>query len=327
MTEQPRTFPAAADPLAEALALLRLEGALYCRSELTAPWGIDLPPIGGCMMFHLVLSGRCWLECGDEAPILLEQGSLALVPHDVGHVLLSDPQATARPLFDIPVERLSERYEILRDGGGGEPVHLICIVVRYDRTAAEHLVSLLPNVIQVHTWDQDESGWLQNTMRFLSREARDLRPGAETLITRLADVLVIQMIRAWIDSAPEANAGWLAALRDEQVGRALFAIHREPEHPWTVESLARTAGMSRSAFSTKFTSLVGETALRYVTVWRMRLARLRLSETADTVAAISARFGYESEASFCRAFKRTFGVSPGAVRRAKASEPQGLAVA
>ena len=319
MAQAPRSFPSAADPLGEALQLLRLSGVLFCRSELRAPWGIDLPPIEDCMMFHLVLSGRCRLEIAGEGPRLLEQGSLALVPRDAGHRLLSDADASAEPLFDIPVERLSERYEVLRHGGGGEPAHLICVVVRYDRLAAEHLISLLPSVIQIQTWDEDESGWLQSTLRFISREAKDLRPGGETVITRLADVLVIQMIRAWIDSSPDADRGWLAALRDEQVGQALIAIHRDPRRNWTVESLAREAGMSRSAFSGKFTRLVGETALRYVTQWRMRLARTQLRETSEPLAAVADRVGYESEAAFSRAFKRVFGVAPGSVRRAEAS--------
>ena len=315
MSQIPRTLPPSADPLAEALQLLRLTGTLFCRSELTTPWGIDLPPIDSCMMFHLVTAGRCWLKIeGDEAR-LLQTGSLALVPRDTGHLLLSDLDANAEPLFDIPVERLSERYEILRHGGGGDPAQVICVVVRYDRVAADHLISLLPNVIQIDTWDDDASGWLQNTLRFISREAKELRPGGETVITRLADVLVIQMIRSWIDSAPEADRGWLSALRDEQVGQALIAIHREPEREWTVESLARTAGMSRSAFSARFTQLVGETALRFLTQWRMRLAHTRLRETREPLSVVAERIGYESEAAFCRAFKRVFGVSPGSVRR------------
>jgi len=315
MSDAPRTLPPSVDPLAEALHLLRLKGALFCRSELTTPWGIDMPPIEDCMMFHLVTAGRCWLEIEGDEPRLLQQGSLALVPRDTGHRLVSDLKAKAEPLFEIPVERISERYEILRHGGGGDLAHLICVVVRYDRVAAEHLITLLPNVIQIDTWDEDAGGWLRDTLRFISREAKELSPGGETVITRLADVLVIQMIRSWIDSAPQANSGWLSALRDEHVGPALGAIHREPERQWTVESLAREAGMSRSAFSARFTQLVGETALHFLTQWRMRLAHTRLRETSEPLSIVAERVGYESEAAFCRAFKRVFGVPPGSVRR------------
>jgi AraC-like DNA-binding protein len=325
MSRGDRKLPPSTDPLGETLHLLRLTGTLYCRAELTAPWGIDLPPIEGCMMFHIVTAGRCWLEVEGAEARLLQQGSLALVPHGAGHAIRSGPKADAEPLFDIPVEQVSDRYEIMRHGGGGDFTHMTCGVVRFDHVAAEHLIAQLPAVLQVDAWDDDEGGWLQSTLRFISREAKELRPGGETVITRLADILVIQMIRSWIDSAPEADRGWLAALRDGQVGRALTSIHREPEREWTVASLAKEAGMSRSAFSARFTSLVDESAMRYLTRWRMRLARTHLRETSEPLSILAGRVGYESEAAFCRAFKRTFGVSPGSVRRADAPSPPAAA--
>lgn len=318
MSDVTPQLPPSTDPLGETLHLLRLTGTFYCRSELTAPWGIDLPPFEGCMMFHVVTAGRCWLEVEGAEPRILQQGSLALVPHGAGHCLRSDPQAKAEPLFDIPVERVSERYEIMHHGGGGDFTRIICVVVRFDHAAAQHLIALLPSLLQIDAWDDDENSWLQSTLRFISREAKELRPGGETVITRLADILVIQMIRSWVDSAPESDRGWLAALRDEQVGRALTSIHREPEREWTVASLAKDAGMSRSAFSARFTELVGESAMRYLTRWRMQLARTHLRETSESISVLSGRLGYQSEAAFCRAFKRVFGVPPGSVRRAEA---------
>jgi AraC-like DNA-binding protein len=142
-----------------------------------------------------------------------------------------------------------------------------------------------------------------------------LRPGGETVITHLADILIIQAIRSWLDSAPDANRGWLAALRDKQIGRALAAIHRQPEKAWSVDSLAREVGMSRSGFSARFTQLVGNSAMRYLTRWRMQLARAQLAEGTTQISQIADRLGYQSEAAFCRAFKREFGISPGSFRR------------
>lgn len=329
MLRMPRVnqqLPPPSDPLGEALHLLRLTGTLYCRSDLTAPWGIDLPPLDGCMMFHVVTAGRCLLEVEGEEPRWLEKGSLALVPHGAGHRMRSDPAAAADPLFDIPVEQLSERYEIMRHGGGGDFTQTICVVVRFDHVAADDLVPLLPRILQLDTWGDEEDGWLHSTLRFISREAKELRPGGETVITRLADILVIQMIRSWIDSAPEADQGWLAALRDNQVGQALASIHREPEKEWTVAALAHEVGMSRTAFSGRFTRLVGKPAMHYVAHWRMRLARIRLRETSEPLSAIANRVGYESEAAFCRAFKRMFGVPPGSVRRADSPPPATAAI-
>jgi len=308
------------DPLGETLHLLRLNGSLYCRSELRAPWGVDMPAFEGHMMFHIVTSGHCWLEVDDEETRLLQQGSLTLIPHGIGHRICSGPMAEAKPLFDIPVEQVSDRYEIMRYGGDGDLAQLTCGVVSFDHVAGRQLVAQLPKILQVETWNDEEGSWLQSTLRFIAREARELRPGGETVITHLADILIIQAIRTWIDSAPEANQGWLSALRDKQVGRALAAIHRAPEKHWTVGSLAKEAGMSRSGFSARFTSLVGESAKRYLTRWRMQIARAQLAETTDSLALLSERFGYQSEAAFCRAFKRVFGVPPGSFRATKGGE-------
>jgi len=312
----PTALPPAADPLGEALHLLRLTGSVYARSELTAPWGIDLPPLEGHMMFHVVTAGRCWLEADGSAPLLLERGSLVLVPHGLGHRLVDEPGRAAIPFFDLPIQRITERYEFLAHGGGGAACRLICVCVRFDHAAAERLIDALPPVVHLDAWDGGDDRWLTDTLRFIAREAETLRPGGETVITRLADVLVIQMVRHWIEHATEVDSGWLAALRDDRLGRAIAAIHREPGADWTLAGLARAAAMSRSAFAARFTEVVGEPAMRYLARWRLDLARAALKECDDAVGRVAERFGYRSEAAFARAFKREFGVSPGSDRRA-----------
>lgn len=315
-TSPPSGLPPTTDPLGEVLHLLRLTGTLYCRAELTAPWGIDLPALEGCMMLHVVTSGRCWINMEGSEPHLLEQGNIALIPHGNGHCLQSALHVAADPLFDIPVEKISERYEIMRYGGGGENTRTLCVVVRFDHGAADRLIGALPKMLRVDAWQDDEGGWLQSTLQFISREAKSLRPGGETVITRLADVLVIQMIRSWIESAPEQGRGWIAALRDEHLGQALAAIHRDPGRSWTVPSLAAEAYMSRSAFCARFKDLVDESPMRYLTQWRMRLARTRLQDKSLAISDLAVQLGYQSEAAFCRAFRREFKSSPGSIRRA-----------
>lgn len=307
-------IPNSTDPLGETLHLLQLTGTLYSRAELSAPWGVELPPFDNCMMFHIVTVGHCWLDVEGEESRLLKQGSLALVPHGNGHTIRSSQDDKAVPLFDIPVEQVSERYEIMRYGGDGELTQLTCGVVRFDHVVGQQLIEQLPKVLHIDSWADDEDGWLQSTLRFIAREAKELRPGGETVITHLADILIIQAIRSWIDSAPEAERGWLAALRDKQVGSALAVIHSTPDKDWSVTALAKEVGMSRSGFSARFTHLVGESAMRYLTHWRMQLARMQLQETSDSLSVIAARLGYQSEVAFCRAFKRVFGVSPGSIR-------------
>lgn len=324
MEQSRREIPPNGDPLSETLHMLQLTGTLYCRAELTAPWGIGLPAFESCMMFHVVTEGECWLQVDDDEPVLLRQGSLALIPHGTGHVVRSGNDVEATTLFDLPVEQVSSRYEIMRHGGGGGFCHVTCGIVRFDHVAAQHLVSLLPKVVHIDTMNQDEGSWLQSTLRFISREAREMRPGSETMITRLADILVVQAIRSWIESAPRSDQGWLAALRDDRIGNALAAIHRSPELPWTVASLASEVGMSRSGFSARFSEMVGLPAMRYLANWRMATARTRLRDSDDSIATIAHGLGYQSEASFCRAFKREFEVSPGKMRQQP--DPRGLPV-
>ena len=303
------------DALGETLHFLRMSGVFYCRSEFTAPWALALPPFKGCMMFHVVTTGQCWLEVEGADTRLLRPGDLALVPHGEGHRLVSESGVAAAGLFDLPRELVSDRYEILRHGGGGASTTVICGVVRFDHPAAHHLIRLLPRLISVDVWSSSEMEWIQSTLRFMAAEARELRAGGETVITRLADILVIQAIRSWIARDPAAQTGWLGALRDKQIGRAIALIQRDPTRNWTLASLATDVGMSRSAFAARFTQLVGEPAMHYVARWKMHAAQMWLKEDAAPLGELASRLGYESEAAFSRAFKRFIGVSPGAVRR------------
>ena len=166
--------------------------------------------------------------------------------------------------------------------------------------------------------------WIASTLRFMAAEAREPRLGGETVITRLADILVIQAIRAWIEQDPAAQTGWLGALRDPQIGRAISLIHRDPARTWTVASLADEVAMSRSAFAARFAELVGEPPMHYVTRWRMHAAVTWLREGDATLGELALRLGYQSEAAFSRAFKRFMGLSPGAVRRTTATTTGGF---
>jgi AraC-like DNA-binding protein/mannose-6-phosphate isomerase-like protein (cupin superfamily) len=312
---------APADPLGEALHFLRMSGVVYTRSELTAPWGVDLPAMPDCVMFHVVTSGTCWLEVEDGEPVPLRPGEFTLVPHGEGHRISDAPGSPTAYLFDIPREQVSPRYEILRHGGGGEPTKLVCGAVRFDHPAAQELVRLLPKVIRVEAWSSPESEWMQSTLRLMASESGERRAGGEAVVTRLADILVIQAIRSWIAANPAAQTGWLGALHDERIGPAILQIQREPEREWSVASLAKEVAMSRSAFAARFRTLVGETPMEYVTRWRMHVATTLLQEEGATVAELAGRLGYRSEAAFSRAFKRVIGASPGAVRRGGGSDP------
>jgi AraC-like DNA-binding protein len=306
-------LPPSDDPLADPLRLLKLTGVLHCQAELSAPWGMDLPRIPDCMAIHIVNRGSLFLDVAGQPTREVKAGSLVMLPHGTSHQLRSEPGTPVTPLTDIPVQLITDRYERMRFGGGGALTSVSYCGVRFDPTGARRLLQVLPLVIHVDTLtEQDE--WLRDTARFIAREAGATRPGSEAIITRLADIVVVQAIRAWLSSA-DGQHGWLAALRDRQIGRALAAIHREPGREWTVALLAREVGMSRSALSARFSELVGEPVKHYITEWRMQLARDDLLTSPQTQAVLAEKYGYQSEAAFSRAFKRVFGVPPGAVRR------------
>lgn len=308
------TFLQPADPLGEALHFLRMSGSYYARCEFSAPWALELPAFPGTLMFHVVTSGSCTMVVPGAEPRALRPGGLALVPHGQGHRLESEATAPGIGLFEVPREEVSDRYELLRIDGGGDPVTLICGVVRFDHPAGRYLMGILPRLIVLDSDTPLQQEWLQSTVRLMAHEARTLLPGGETVITRLADVLVIQAIRSWLEGDPEARAGWLGAMRDPQIGRAINHIHRSPGQEWTVARLAHEVAMSRSAFSARFTNLVGEPPMQYVARWRMLVARSMLAEGTAALAEIADKLGYRSEAAFSRAFKRETGMSPGAAR-------------
>ena len=302
------------DPLGEALHFLRMDGAFYCRSELSAPFGATMPPLALYLWFHVVTSGELWLTTLDGESRLLGPGDIALVCHGAGHDLVSVPGEPTVDITTIEHQMISDRYEVMHLGGGGARTQVICAAVRFDHPAARNLIDALPEVIVLPTSASPGLERMQGTLALMAAEARSLSPGGEAVITRLADILVIQAIRAWIESDPGARTGWLGALHDPQIGGAIARIHQDPARDWTVAALADEFSMSRSSFSARFTALVGEPVMHYVTRWRMHVAVAALREEGATVAELAARLGYRSEAAFARAFKRVIGQPPGAIR-------------
>jgi AraC-like DNA-binding protein len=315
-TTVPAVIPNNADPLGEALHFLRLTGAFYCRTELGAPCGLMMPPMGDSLSFHAVIRGHCDLTVDGHDTVRLDVGDVALVPHGRGHQLSTQVGVSTPSILDLPHDYLSDRYAVLRHGvDGGERVVLICGAVQFEHPAAGNLIGVLPGVIHVRDDGPTSSSGIRAVLDLMGSEARELRAGGETIVTRLCDIVVIQAIRSWLEHDPQARTGWLGALRDEQIGRAIAAIHRDPGGDWTVASLAAVALMSRSAFAARFTELLGEPALQYVTRWRMAIAVDRLNDHHTSIAQVAAIVGYESEASFSRAFKRTVGYPPSQARR------------
>src|SRR5215510_6480052 len=303
------------DVLTTVIETLRVRGSVFCRSELRSPWGMSLQA-RGVAHFHVVERGRCVLRLrGMRHPVHLDTGDLVMVPRDGGHVL-SDPEVVpARAM--IAVEELDShgacRY--LCNAGRGVETRLICGAFRFERDHVHPLLSLLPPLIHLPSADGHVPEWLEATVRLLAAETRAPRAGTETIVTRLTDVIFVQLLRAWAEKLPVGQGGWLGALRDPQIGAALGLVHREPHKPWTIATLAAAVGSSRSPFAARFRELVGEPPLAYLTRWRMQSAAALLGDGRLTVAEIADRVGYESSPAFSKAFKRRTGASPFSWRR------------
>jgi AraC-like DNA-binding protein len=305
-----------ADVLTSVVDTLRLRGRVFCRSELGAPWGLVMAP-SDFAHFHVIERGRCFLRlAGARRPLALESGDLVVVPHGRGHTLSDPPQASARPIGTIARGASSCVGHVLRFGGRGAETRLICGAFHFARPDARALLSPLPAVIHVKAQQGRAAPWLESTLRFLADEAQAPSQGTETIVSRLTDVIFVQALRAWIAALPEGAGGWLGALRDRHVGAALGLIHRQPERPWRVAGLAAEVGLSRSPFAARFTTLVGEPPLAYLTRWRLHAAADVLRGEGASLEEAAARVGYDSPAAFSRAFRRQFGTSPGAYRRA-----------
>jgi AraC-like DNA-binding protein len=304
------------DPLGEALHFLRMEGVFYSQCDFAGTWGLSLPAMDDCLMFHAITYGTCRLESAEIPACTLRAGDFVMVPHGQGHNLLSQANVACVPLFDLQRQTISERFELIRLGLGDTSARLVCGAVKFDHPTGKALLSVLSTLIHMDTINST-ADWMDDILRFMAAEAKTLRPGGEAIIARLADILVIQAIRAWIASAPVVGTGWLNALKDKQIGRALMLMQQRPEHPWTLESLASEVAMSRSAFTGRFTSLMGESAMQYLTRWRMQVAHTMLKEGDVSVGDLALSLGYQSEAAFNRTFKRIMGMTPGTVKRAR----------
>ncbi len=302
------------DSLSQFLEVAEVRGSIFCRAELGAPWGVSTRGMVGAV-FHVVVRGSAHLLVEGKRPIALRSGDLVVLPHGSPHVLADQPETRPAHIASLPTTVGPDGLPCVTHGGDGPHTSIICGTFRFSDEANECLRPLLPQVI--HVAGGSAAGWLDTTLRVLADELDGARPGSHLLVSRLADMIFVQILRTW---AAAEEAGWLGALSDPHLARALGAIYGEPQRAWTATDLARRAGLSRSAFYTRFQQRVGEPPSAYLTRWRMILARRELRSGAR-MAAIADRVGYGSEAAFSRAFKRQVGVSPSAWRRERIATP------
>ena len=303
----------ALDVLSDVLGLLRLRGQVYCRTQLTAPWGLSFSAEQA--QFHVVERGSFFLQLdGSREATAFSEGDLVLLPHGRGHRLLSAPDSKAVPIKVAVGTQREGPLTPITYGGGGARTDLVCGRFGFDLRLAGSILAGLPPVLHVRGSQGRPVEWLELIVRFLRAEARSATPGRSVALARLVDLLFVEAIRHWLASNDARPTGWMGALRDPRIGAAVVRMHAQPARNWDVETLAAEVGMSRSSFGQHFADLVGEPPSKYLTRWRMYLAARLLRVPGTTVAQVADRVGYDSEAAFSRVFKRYMRVAPTAFR-------------
>lgn len=336
------------DILSDVLRVVRLSGAVFFTAEFSSPWALDSPnpellasivlPDAECVvLFHILTEGECYIRCKTHPPVKLESGDVIIFPHGEPHTMCSHPGMKGTPIDAVFSQSSPDATPRLAFGGGGSKSRFICGYLNCDQRF-NPLASALPTMLVVRGSNDyasvdsvDQNGtrpaqvprgsgtWLSTTLKFTINEARTARPGNAAMLSRLTELMFVEIVRQYMQQLPPGERGWLAGLNDVIVGRALRLMHANPTHNWTVSELAREAATSRSALADRFTQLIGESPMRYLAGWRVQLAKQMLRDGDSSIAEIAARVGYESEAAFNRAFKRNAGSPPAAWRKSAAS--------
>ena len=317
------------DALSDVLKSVHLEGAVYLNAEFTAPWCVRgelgfasvrerLAGADHVAFFHFLTEGACKARLAEGGEALdAVAGDLIVLPQEGKHLLgtdlhLAPMEGTAEITPDPGSD--SELFQ-MRHGGGGAPTRFVCGYIALSRSVFRPLFEALPPLLCIRIGDGPAAALLREMLRAGVRESADARPGANSMLAKLAEFMFVEAMRRHMATLPPEGKGWLAGVRDAHVGRALSLLHADPERAWTVDRLAREAALSRSALAERFTHLVGESPIQYLTRWRLALAAQALRSGSEALTRIAERSGYESEAAFNRAFKREFGVPPAAWRR------------
>ncbi|MCC2618123.1 AraC family transcriptional regulator [Aestuariibacter halophilus] len=300
--------------LGQLLSQMTMQSVFYTDSTLSAPWHIALPAMEGCMMFHLVLEGSATVKV-DKDKFPLTKGDFVLLPKGQGHHISDGSDIPATPLHDLPIKIVSDRYEVLHYGGTGNTARLVCGSVTFTHPLTLKLLGLLPSHIVIPRDNVMCSQVINAISALLLTEAANISPGADGVLKKLADVLIITAIREYLEQQKDQLPGWIGALEDSRIAKAIERVHQSPDIHWTLDKLAREVGMSRTSFAVQFKQLIGHSPIDYLTEWRMNQAYAALQQRQDSILAIALDYGYQSESSFSRAFKKTFGTSPGEVRK------------
>lgn len=309
------------DPLSQLLSAIRLTGGIFLEARFTAPWCTTshitpqdveafLGTPGHIIAYHVVISGRLVCIVDGEPPLEVGAGEVVLLPRNDAHLLASAPGVPAIDADELIRPGEGGRGLLQIDhGGGGEATNIVCGYLTTEHSPSL-LIAGLPSLLRLDISKGASRDWVEASVRFAARELVKGKISSLPMITRLSELLLVEAMRDYAATLDGARTGWLKGLNDAQIGHALALIHGRIEAPWTVEQLAHEVSMSRSAFNERFTALLGLPPIRYLTQWRLQVAQDKLRRGDQSIAQIAHAIGYESEAAFNRAFKRSFGEPP-----------------
>jgi AraC-like DNA-binding protein len=313
------------DALSALLRVVKLSGALFYNSRCSAPWCMNAPPsimlqpyvtpgATHIIEFHYISEGTAYVRVGEETTPL-SAGDIVMIPHGDAHIMGA---GVGGALLDgkkaLPAMIAGELHQS-DFGGGGANTGLVCGYLACDGALIKPILAGLPRVLRVNICADPAGEWLEKTLRHAVEQAANCTPGSDVILAHLAEVLFAEVLRRYLLSLPEGRTGWLAGAGDPAVGRALAVLHHRPADCWTLDALAKEAGVSRSALTEKFTCLLGQSPMSYLADWRLELGAEALRTTSRSVQRVANDAGYESEAAFNRAFKRRFSVPPARYRR------------
>lgn len=324
------------DPLSDVLRTVRLKGALFFLVEATSPWCVDIPQAGEfadiilpsarhLVSYHIVVEGRGLASVPGLEPVAFEAGDIIVFPHADPYLMASaagvPPELDAPQTLQFFRDLADAKLPFVISEGGGKPpkAKFICGFLGCDLSPFNPLFASLPRLLHIRRTGSGRADLLDQLIDLAMAEVRMQRAGGESIRLGLSELMFVELLRRHLAELTAAEPGWLAGLRDPTVGRALALLHAEPAEDWTLDALARAVGVSRSVLAERFAARVGETPMRYLTLWRMQLAARLLSDGAAKVASVGEQVGFRSEAAFSRSFKKITGLSPTAWRRGKAS--------
>jgi len=302
------------DLLSEVFTTLRISSEIYFRTTFSEDYAVQIPPEKRHIRFHIVLRGGCWLQVTDHQPVFMGEGDIALVPHGVSQAIKSSADQVPEDLSTV-LSRVGLKNDTLKLGHGVETAALLCGFCQFDEAIDHPVMAMLPDLFHLRSQDLGALPWLNSAVRLMALEANLNSYGSTAIISRLIEVIFIQAVRQKAQDQEGNRQGFVGALSDPALARALSAMHSRPEEKWTVADLAVLAGMSRASFAKKFVQQIGKTPMEYLRDWRLMKARQLLISTALPIEEISLRCGYESLPSFSRLFKARFDTGPATFRK------------